>query len=151
MSEWLLFNAKWAILFIYIMARTNWFSIKWWWCPLCTVLDQHAELDFYSASWLKQRSSDRHVAPLGHIILIPGQPVFALSPECCVLSGEATNTNFLVFGLTLSGLESTIYRTRGGHANHYATDVVHPLFEIVLLLSVLQWIEWFILLFSIHF
>ena len=42
------------------------------------VLDQHAELDFYSASSLKQQSSDRHVAPLGHIILIPNQLVFAL-------------------------------------------------------------------------
>jgi hypothetical protein len=42
------------------------------------VLDQHAELDFYSVSSLKQQSSDRHVAPLGHIILIPNQPVFAL-------------------------------------------------------------------------
>jgi len=44
------------------------------------VLDQHAELDFYSASSLKQQSADRHVAPLGHIILIPSRPVFALSP-----------------------------------------------------------------------
>jgi hypothetical protein len=44
------------------------------------VLDQHAELDFYSASSLKQQSADRHVAPLGHIILILSQPVFALSP-----------------------------------------------------------------------
>jgi hypothetical protein len=43
-------------------------------------LDQHAELDFYSASSLKQQSTGRHVAPLGHIILIPSQPVFALSP-----------------------------------------------------------------------
>jgi len=43
------------------------------------VLVQHAELDFYSASSLKQ-SMGRHVAPLGHIILIPSQPVFALSP-----------------------------------------------------------------------
>jgi hypothetical protein len=41
-----------------------------------------------------------------------------------VLSGEATNTNFIVFGLTRPGLESTIYRTRGEHANHYATDAV---------------------------
>ena len=41
-----------------------------------------------------------------------------------VLSGEATNTNFIVFGLTRTGLESTIYRTRGDHANHYATDAV---------------------------
>jgi hypothetical protein len=44
------------------------------------VLDQHAGLDFYSASSLKQQSADRHVTPLGHIILIPGRPVFALSP-----------------------------------------------------------------------
>jgi hypothetical protein len=44
------------------------------------VLDQHAELDFYSASSLKQQFADRHVPPLGHIILIPSQPVFALSP-----------------------------------------------------------------------
>jgi hypothetical protein len=35
------------------------------------VLDQRAELDFYSASSLKQQFPDRHVAPLGQIILIP--------------------------------------------------------------------------------
>jgi hypothetical protein len=44
------------------------------------VLEQHAELDFYSARSLNQQSADRHVAPLGHIILIPSRPVFALSP-----------------------------------------------------------------------
>jgi len=44
------------------------------------VLDQHAELDIYSASSLKQQSVGKHVAPLGHIILITSQPVFALSP-----------------------------------------------------------------------
>jgi len=38
------------------------------------------ELDFYSAGALKQQSAGRHVAPQGHIILIPNQPVFALSP-----------------------------------------------------------------------
>jgi hypothetical protein len=32
------------------------------------------------ASSLKQQFTDRHVAPFGHIILIPSQPVFALSP-----------------------------------------------------------------------
>jgi hypothetical protein len=30
-----------------------------------------------SASSLKQQSAGSHVATLGHIILIPGQPVFA--------------------------------------------------------------------------
>ena len=44
------------------------------------VLDTNAELDFYSASSLKQQYTGRHVAPLGHIILIPSQPVLALSP-----------------------------------------------------------------------
>jgi len=44
------------------------------------VLDHDAELDFYSPSSLKQQSVGRHVAPLGHIILIPSQPAFALSP-----------------------------------------------------------------------
>jgi hypothetical protein len=41
-----------------------------------------------------------------------------------MLSGEATNTNSIVFGLTRSGLESTIYRTGGEHANHYTNDAV---------------------------
>ena len=55
-------------------------------------LDQHAELDSYSASSLKQQSAGRHVTPHGHIILLPSQPAFALSPSCCVLSGEAKIT-----------------------------------------------------------
>jgi hypothetical protein len=59
-------------------------------------------LDFLmlrNASSLKQQSTSRHVAPLKHIILIASQPVFSLSPYCCMLSGEATNTNFIVFCL----------------------------------------------------
>jgi hypothetical protein len=38
------------------------------------VLDHHAEFDFYSAISLKQQFTGRHVAPLGHIILIPSRP-----------------------------------------------------------------------------
>jgi hypothetical protein len=37
-------------------------------------------LDLYSASSLKQQFAGRCVTPFGHIILIPSQPVFALSP-----------------------------------------------------------------------
>jgi hypothetical protein len=58
-----------------------------------------------------------HVALLAHVILIPRQPVFALSPECC---GEATNINCIVFGLTRPRIE----RTRGKHADHYTIDAV---------------------------
>jgi len=32
----------------------------------------------------------RHVAPLEHISLIPSQQVFVLTPQCWILSGEAT-------------------------------------------------------------
>ena len=38
---------------------------------------------------------------------------FLLHAACCV------------FGLTRSGLDPTIYHTRGEHANHYTTDTVH--------------------------
>ena len=79
MSEWLLFNANSAIFQLYHGENKSNFQ----WADndeVRFVLDQHAELDFYSASSLKQQSAGRHVTPLGHIILIPSQPVFALSP-----------------------------------------------------------------------
>jgi hypothetical protein len=41
-----------------------------------------------------------------------------------MFSGEVTNNNFIVFGLTRSGFEPTIYRTRGEHANQYIIDAV---------------------------
>ena len=69
---------------------------------VCFVPDQYAELDFYSARSMKQQSADRHVATLGHIILIPNKSVFSLPPYCCMLSGEAINTNLIVFDLTRS-------------------------------------------------
>jgi hypothetical protein len=44
------------------------------------MLDQHGELDFYSASSLKQQTVGIHVAPLGRIIKISRQPIFTLTP-----------------------------------------------------------------------
>ena len=44
------------------------------------VLDQHTEFEIYSSSSLKQQSAGSHVAPHGHIILIPSQSVFVLTP-----------------------------------------------------------------------
>jgi hypothetical protein len=46
-----------------------------------------------------------------------------------MFSGEAANTNCIVFGLTRSGLEPTIYPTRGEHANQYATDAAKLSFD----------------------
>ena len=76
---------------------------------VCIVLDHHTDLDFHSS--LKQQSAGRHVASLGHIILIPSQAVIANTPYCCVLTGEATNTNFIIFGLTWPGSEPTVHHT----------------------------------------
>jgi hypothetical protein len=55
-----------------------------------------------------------YVAPFRLIILILTQPV---SRIYCRLSGIEANINFIVYGLTQSGLETTTYDTRGEHAN----------------------------------
>jgi hypothetical protein len=49
---------------------------------------------------MKQQSAGRHAAALGNIILIPNQPAFALTLQCCALITEITNTNVIVFRLT---------------------------------------------------
>ena len=77
-------DSEWVIIVFHQM--NNFSAISWWDQVtfrrdddvILFVLDQHTLLDLYSASWLKQQSAGRHVAPLGHIILIPSQPVFAL-------------------------------------------------------------------------
>ena len=66
--------SNWEIL----LGQQNWYSDISLWTYVMGVLDQHADLDLYSAS--KQQSVGRHVAPLGHIILTPSQPVFAFTP-----------------------------------------------------------------------
>ena len=75
MSDWLL-NAN---IFNYIIVRIN---FQWDDNEVHFVLDQHAQLDFYSASSLKQQSAGRHVAPLRHIILVLSQPVFLRNAAC---------------------------------------------------------------------
>ena len=47
-------------------------------------------------------------------------------------SGEAANTNFIIFDLIRPCLGHTIYRTRGEHAYHYTTDVL-------IVVMIIQW------------
>jgi hypothetical protein len=61
--------------------------MRWWWGLLCT---RRTRWDEFAIS-LKQQSADRHVASLGHIILIPSQPVFALSPFSAISWREQVN------------------------------------------------------------
>ena len=92
MSEWVfVVNANSAI-FSAISCREQ-VNFQWNDDEVGFALDQHAELDFYSASWLKQQSADRNVAPIRHINLTPSKHVFVFSPKCCVLSGKPTNVN----------------------------------------------------------
>jgi hypothetical protein len=71
MSEWLLINANSAICQLYLGENKL----------ICNeMMLRPALLEIYSASSLKQQPVDRHVVTLGHIILLPSQPVFALSP-----------------------------------------------------------------------
>jgi len=41
-----------------------------------------------------------------------------------MISGEATDTNFIVFGLSRLWLKPMIYHTQGEYANHYTTDAI---------------------------
>jgi hypothetical protein len=61
----------------------------------------------------------------------PNHYLFLLLNDA-VLSGEATNTNLIVFGLTQPGLEPTIYRIRGEHTNHYRTDAYFVLKNVAI-------------------
>jgi hypothetical protein len=77
----LLFNANSAIFQLYhgenkLIFHDHEMMMR---SALYYIVDKHVTLDFYSASSLKQQSGDRYVAPLRHIILIPNQPIFALS------------------------------------------------------------------------
>jgi hypothetical protein len=81
-----------------------------------------------SAGSLKQQSTDRHVAPLGHISLIPSQPlpVFALINAVCLAEKQqipkvwsdrgsnprSTTLETRTHDLPHSRLEPTIYHTR---------------------------------------
>jgi len=79
-SEWV--SDCWSMPTQHFSAISWWEKINFQWDDdeVRFVLDQHAWLDLNSARSLKQQSAGRHVAPLGHIILILSQPVFALSP-----------------------------------------------------------------------
>jgi hypothetical protein len=102
--------------------ENKWHSMRRWCCLLCTRPTRL--IDLYGVSWLKQQSMGRHVALLGHIFLIPNQPVLPLSPWCCLLSREATHIIFSVFELTRPWLEPAIYHMWGEHANYYTNGAV---------------------------
>jgi hypothetical protein len=109
-SEGLLFNVIWAI-FQLGHGENRLYSMRWRWCPLCTRPNTHSWICIVLTHWNNTPCVD-NVAPLPHIIPIPGRPVFTVMPWCCMLSREAANTNFIVFGLIRPVLKPAIYNTR---------------------------------------
>ena len=110
-------------MFSYIMARSSSFSMKWWWSPLYT---RSARLIGFIIVLVHRNNSPRidissHSDTLSWFRA--NQSLLFLFNAAC-LAEKQQITNFVVFGLTRPGLEPTIYRTRGDHANHYATDAV---------------------------
>ena len=76
--EWLLFNVNWAIIQLYHGENKLLFNEL----MMKSASYSHNTLSWIFiviAHWNNSPRIDRHVAPLGHIILIPSQPVFALS------------------------------------------------------------------------
>ena len=108
----------------FVWVRMNIYSFKTHYCAIKLIINiiQSLILWYYQNEELSHRS----------IIAIPSQPVFALTHQSCVLSREATNTNFIVLHWTTSGLEPTIYHTRREHATHITTDTVCRPFKYVL-------------------
>ena len=103
-SEWLLYNTKWAI-FSYTMERTCYMG----WDDFCFVLDQHPPLVdflgvlFNSAISLKQQWQIDVTWHSTHTHFSDLEPTSLCSYYLMLhVSGEATNTNFIVFWLDLT-------------------------------------------------
>lgn len=102
----------WLVLFNSKVTIFQQEYITFWWNDreFCFVLDQTAELSFYSASSMEPQPTVRHVTPL--------EPIFALTPLCW------RGCTFNSFCFTWSGHEPTIDHTSGEQASQYTTESV---------------------------
>jgi hypothetical protein len=80
-------------------------------------------------SWIFIVLSHRNNHPRIHIATIDTVSWFRTilcllcTSECCIPSGEASNTIFIAFGLITPTLKILIYCTWHKHANNYTTNV----------------------------
>ena len=104
-------------------------EITFWWDDdddyVHLTLNQDTELNFNSASSMKQQSTSIHYLDAEPTSLL-------LTPYCCILSGKIANTNFKIFVLTRSWLKPMIY-----HTNHYTTyaDFIFILYNFPFLIK----------------
>jgi hypothetical protein len=106
-------------------------------------------LELHSANSLKQQSADRHVVPLGHIILIPNNTsVFALSLLCCVLalwrsiaSLQSTQQKYQFYSLWFDPIGARTYELP--HSTLYSPPYDRQKFEISVYLLISLFINVF--------
>jgi len=97
----------WTTFHLYIMVRTRFFLRKWY--LFCTRPIVVTEMDFHSASYLKQQSTDRHVASFWHINLTEPSNLYFLTLNTACLAEEQQIQNYLntlVYILQSSGPEN---------------------------------------------
>ena len=97
-----------------------------WWGPLCTrptrLVELFIVLDHWNNNpWIDMSSHSDTLSQFQANQYL----LFLFNAKCW---NRDANSNFIVFGLTWSRLELTIYRTRGKHANYIPTaDVVNEM------------------------
>ena len=119
-SQRLLFNTKPAIFSARFISYRD--QVTSWWDgdDICSVLDEHCNLNFSSFTRLK---IVYRLTCCSTWIYYPETELTWLysCSSSCMLSKEATNNNLIVFGWLMMGTKLVIYRTGSGHANHYIT------------------------------
>ena len=128
-SEWLVFNAKWAICQQYHGENTLYFNemimmfalyyintLGWIYIVLAVSLN----LSFS----LKQQSVGRHVTPLSTLSWFRANQSFLVLLNAVCLAEEQQIPISIVFSLNSPWLKLTDLPHSGEHANHYTTDGV---------------------------
>ena len=122
-SEWLLFNAL----------KSNFSTISWreqvtfQWDDNVLYKSKKLSWIFIVLAHWKKQSVWKSVVPVGHITLIPSQPVSALPSKCWMLSREASNTNLYFFVWPMN------YCTWDKQTNHYTTNVCFTIEELIII------------------
>ena len=110
-------------IYIYIISRISSISMRWSQCSLYTrptrlsgsfsassLKEQYISIHGWTCSSIRTHYSDSN-SVICFFIWSTNQSLLSLRSVYCVLSGEATNTNFMVFDLTRLRLEPTIYHS----------------------------------------
>ena len=119
-SEWLFIIANFSAI-----SRREQVHIQWNDDDVRFVLDQHAEFDFYSAVHWSNNSRinmSQHSDTLSWF-RVNQSLLFLLNAGC--LAEKQQIPILLLYSLTRSGFEPTIYPTRGKHASHNTIDAVN--------------------------